>query len=311
MNKPLLTVVVTTYKRDEFLKSALRGILTQRYEQLEVIVIDDNPDQYSHSTETAVKKISEEGKVPIKYIKNKENLGMSNGHQLGFSEANGQYIVFHDDDDYYIDDNWFDNAINIMAKDPELSFVGGRSFAFSATGKVMDNLSSFGKIESKRYLQEFTTIGKPLSTFAAIFDKRKLEEAGFGSMLIANDTTIYLRSLLRGGGFIIDEFIGMYRVHSNSLTKSIDADTLLLHIDEKEKLLSELNWTLAEKNIFYLKQSEMNLGYYILRNNQPEYKKVFNWINQKPKKNRKKLKLIASKFIVKKYFYQFCKTAQK
>lgn len=301
---PLLTVVVTTYKRDVFLKLALSKILEQNYDFLEIIIIDDNPNQNSNSTKNVVNEFVGRNNAQIKYIKNTKNIGMSNGHKLGFSAAQGKYIVFHDDDDYYTDPEWFNKAVNIMLADPELSFVGARSFAFTEDEKKEDNLSQFGKINSKEYLKNFTIIGKPLSTFAAVFDINKLESAKFNSMLVANDTTIYLRALLCGGGYLLNEFIGMYRVHNNSLTKTIDADTLLLHIDEKEMMLSELNWNSSEKNDFYLNQSKMNLGYYILRNANPNYRKVFRWINKKSKKNRNKLRLIVIKFVIKKFIYQ-------
>lgn len=312
MNNPLLTVVVTTYKRDKFLKEALLGILDQNYKNIEIIVIDDNPDKNDSSTKKVVTEIANERKfTQVRYIKNEKNIGMSNGHKIGFSNARGKYIVFHDDDDYYTDPDWFESAVSIMMADSDISFVGGRSYAFSEENIEEDKLELFGKIKSKKYLQEFTVIGKPLSTFAAIFDIEKLKEAKFEDMLIANDTTIYLRSLLRGDGFLTDKFIGMYRVHSNSLTKSINANVLLLHIDEKENLLKDLNWTTLEKDDFYLKQAEMNLGYYILRNANPDYGVVFEWISGKQKKYRRKLKLITLKFIVKKQTYELFKNLHK
>ncbi len=307
IRSPLLTIVVTTYKRDVFLKLALSKILEQNYDSLEIIVIDDNPNQNSNSTEKVVNEFVGGNNAQIKYIKNKKNIGISNAHKLGFSEAQGKYIVFHDDDDYYTNAEWLTKAVNIMVADPELAFVGARSFAFTENEKREDNLSCFGKINSKEYLKNFTTIGKPLSTFAAVFDTSKLEAANFNNMLISNDTTIYLRALLCGGGYLLNEYIGMYRVHKNSLTKTIDADTLLLHIDEKELILSELKWNSSEKNDFYFNQSKMNLGYYILRNANPNYRKVFGWINKKPRKTRNKLRLIVIKFIAKKFMYQFIK----
>ncbi|VTU65450.1 CDP-glycerol glycerophosphotransferase [Lactobacillus brevis] [Leuconostoc pseudomesenteroides] len=98
----------------------------QNYDFLEIIVIDDNPNQNSNSTEKIVNEIVGGNNAKIKYIKNKKNIGISNAHKLGFSEAQGKYIVFYDDDDYYSNAEWLTKAVNIMVADPELAFVGAR-----------------------------------------------------------------------------------------------------------------------------------------------------------------------------------------
>ncbi|MCD6177978.1 glycosyltransferase, partial [bacterium] len=43
-NKPLISVVLPTYKRVENLKEAIESVLNQSYKNLELIIIDDTPD---------------------------------------------------------------------------------------------------------------------------------------------------------------------------------------------------------------------------------------------------------------------------
>ena len=67
-----VSVIVATYRRDESLKRALESLIKQNYDNIEIIVVDDNAEVYWNSK---VKKIVEEINriYPIKYIVNKIN----------------------------------------------------------------------------------------------------------------------------------------------------------------------------------------------------------------------------------------------
>ena len=40
--EPLVSVVITTYGRTDFLEKAIKSVVTQTYNNIEIIVVDDN-----------------------------------------------------------------------------------------------------------------------------------------------------------------------------------------------------------------------------------------------------------------------------
>ena len=98
-NNVLISVVITTYSRPNYLERAIRSVLNQTYNPIEIIVVDDNGDESIFRKETAeiIKKFN-----GIKYVKNKKNLGANKSRNLGIEESEGAYIAFLDDDDEFL-----------------------------------------------------------------------------------------------------------------------------------------------------------------------------------------------------------------
>ena len=98
MNEPLVTVIITTYKRPDKIERAIDSVINQTYPNIELIVVDDNikDTQERKETEKIVERYSN-----IRYIKNEKNLGGALSRNVGIKEANGEFISFLDDDDKY------------------------------------------------------------------------------------------------------------------------------------------------------------------------------------------------------------------
>ena len=99
---PLVSVIVPTYNRADMVCRAVNSILGQSYENVEVIVIDDNPTDSAArlATEKAMSVYKDNSRV--KYIKNESSLGGSGARNKGIEYATGEYISFLDDDDIYL-----------------------------------------------------------------------------------------------------------------------------------------------------------------------------------------------------------------
>lgn len=101
MEEPLISVIITTYKRSNKIERAIQSVLHQTYKNIEVIIVDDNANEIEERKKT--KKIVE--KYPeIKYIQNSKNLGGALARNVGIDNANGEFIAFLDDDDEYKED---------------------------------------------------------------------------------------------------------------------------------------------------------------------------------------------------------------
>lgn len=91
-----VSVVMRTKDRPELLPRALKSVVSQQMDGVELIVVNDggDPNVVRHALAKA-----ELGDVTVKEIHNEQSHGRSGALNDGFAAASGKYIVIHDDDD--------------------------------------------------------------------------------------------------------------------------------------------------------------------------------------------------------------------
>jgi glycosyltransferase involved in cell wall biosynthesis len=95
MNKPLVSVLITSYNRENYIADCLRSVLGSSYENFEVIVVDDC------STDRTYEIIQEFEKKDnrVKGYRNNRNLGQFQNRNYIASLANGEFLKYLDSDD--------------------------------------------------------------------------------------------------------------------------------------------------------------------------------------------------------------------
>ena len=93
-NKPLISVIISAYNSAKYLPACLDSIISQTYQNLEIICINDG------STDDSANTLQEYSKKDnrIKIITQK-NSGLSAARNAGIKIAKGSYITFIDSDD--------------------------------------------------------------------------------------------------------------------------------------------------------------------------------------------------------------------
>ena len=92
----LVSVVVPTYGRPDFLPDAVRSVVDQTYAPIELIVVDDcSPDPI----EPVVDEIDTTGLRRTEVIRHRQNRGANAARNTGIEAATGDVIAFLDDDD--------------------------------------------------------------------------------------------------------------------------------------------------------------------------------------------------------------------
>ena len=94
-SNPLVSVIVTSYKRPDFLLKTLRSILSQTYTNLEVFVVDDGSND---ATEEVVKSLNDER---IQFFSISHSGRPAVPRNFGLQHACGDFIAFCDDDDLW------------------------------------------------------------------------------------------------------------------------------------------------------------------------------------------------------------------
>ncbi len=115
---PPLSVVIPAYNGEEFIAEALESIRQQRYEPIEIIVVDDGS---TDGTERAVV-----GRPGVRYVSQAHTGGPAAGRNRGIKESAGEIIGFLDQDDLWPADK-LGLQIPRLVNDESLDVVLGRT----------------------------------------------------------------------------------------------------------------------------------------------------------------------------------------
>ncbi len=84
---------MATYNRSQLVQRAINSVLSQSYQNFELIVVDDGS---ADNTKEIVESFKD---LRIQFYKQEKNQGMSVARNRGFDIARGDYIALFDDDD--------------------------------------------------------------------------------------------------------------------------------------------------------------------------------------------------------------------
>lgn len=100
--KPLVSVIIPTYKRSDMLPRAIRSVMEQTYPHVQAVIVDDNNPDTSWRQETSRKMEQYAGDDRVKYVCHEQNKNGSAARNTGIREADGEIICFLDDDDWFL-----------------------------------------------------------------------------------------------------------------------------------------------------------------------------------------------------------------
>ena len=147
----VISIVIPVYNAEKYLSQCIESILSQTYQNIEVILVDDgSPDSSGIICDNYAKSDSR-----IVVIHN-SNGGVSSARNSGLDKATGDYVTFVDSDDF-IDANYiFALYENAIINGSDLSFC---KFAKYTDGKIShqkENLPSVVNLESNESKIDFS-----------------------------------------------------------------------------------------------------------------------------------------------------------
>ena len=128
MGEPLVSVIVTTYNREGFLKESISSILAQTFTDFELIVVDN------YSKYDFFKVIGEFDDPRIRPFQNANNGIIAVNRNFGISKASGKFLAFCDDDDLWMPDK-LKFQMDILTKYGDLGIVCTNIARFSCDVK--------------------------------------------------------------------------------------------------------------------------------------------------------------------------------
>jgi glycosyltransferase involved in cell wall biosynthesis len=120
---PLVSVILPTHNRALILPRAIESVLTQTYDNIELIIVDDC------STDETREVVSALSDLRVTYLRLEENAGGSGARNRGIAIAKGEFIAFQDDDD-----EWLPHKLN---KQMEVFLSGSPNLGLVYTGIIV------------------------------------------------------------------------------------------------------------------------------------------------------------------------------
>ena len=106
----LISVIVPIYGVEKYLDRCVRSIVSQTYNELEIILVDDgSPDDCPRICDEWAKK---DNRITVIH---KENGGLSDARNAGFAKAHGKLIGFVDSDDW-LEPEFYEVLLHVMTE---------------------------------------------------------------------------------------------------------------------------------------------------------------------------------------------------
>lgn len=111
---PIVSVIIPTHKGSDVIERAVKSVINQTYQPVEIIVVDDNGlgSKEQIRTEGVLKSYIDANEII--YIPHNVNKNGSAARNTGAYAASGKYITLLDDDDIY-----YSNKVELQVKEFE------------------------------------------------------------------------------------------------------------------------------------------------------------------------------------------------
>jgi hypothetical protein len=221
--QPLVSVIIPTYNRPEYLKQAIASAIQQSYQNIEIIVSDNCSPE---SPQTLVESF---GDSRIRFWRQPQNLGMLANQLYAFKMARGKYVASLHDDDMWNED-FLTKLVPLLEANSGLILAFCDQYIIDSEGKINylgteENTSGFKRDKLGPGIhQTFSKIGlvdKSIPTAAACvirtscidWDQIPLEVGGMWDLYLT-----YLCCISGLGAYYYPERLTRYRAHEQTET---------------------------------------------------------------------------------------------
>ncbi len=216
MGRPLISVLITSYNRENYIAEAIESVLDSTYENFELIIVDD----CSKDKTVEIARQYERNDARIKIFVNEINLGDYPNRNKAASFASGKYLKYVD-----ADDKVYKNALAIYVAAMELNDDCG--FGLSLEDYNLTN-TSFKKITSQNTLYSFFKYKGVFNCgpTGSIIRKDCFDEVGgFSGMQFISDIELWIELAKLSPLLIIQGGLVYWRIHNEQqMYKGLEND---------------------------------------------------------------------------------------
>jgi glycosyltransferase involved in cell wall biosynthesis len=264
-NEVSISIIIPVYNVEQYLTECVMSVKNQNYSNFEIILVDDGSTDNSGMMCDSFK----ENNVIVIH---KKNGGLSDARNKGLEYATGEYIIFLDSDDYWLDMNFL-RKINqeVSCNHPDIIVVGYKKIddtgdvKFYIPTKNCDNITELVKKDAFNICAWDKVIKRKVLT------ENKIE---FRKNVCSEDMEWCARLYIHADRCsVLSEIIYAYRQRQGSITKQVS----LKHLDDMiynyMKCLELIQKMDSEKIEDYKRYLSKNLSMIIISLSQFSHKK--------------------------------------
>ncbi|RLC61459.1 MAG: hypothetical protein DRI01_08460 [Chloroflexi bacterium] len=131
--KPKVSVVMSVYNGEKYLREAIESILNQTFTDFEFLIVNDG------STDGSLEIIQGYPDERIRVINNEQNIGLTRSLNKAISQAKGEYIARQDADDISLPER-FEQQLRYFDQYPEVALLGTSVYKIDEQGRVVGRI---------------------------------------------------------------------------------------------------------------------------------------------------------------------------
>ncbi len=232
----LVSVIVPVYNVEDFLDECIKSVISQTYDNWELILVDDGSKDGSPAL--CDKWAEKEARIKVYHQKNG---GLSEARNTGLKYCQGEYITFLDSDDYLLP-NCIETLLNGL-EEKECQMCVGNYTNITGNEIYMGTLNQRIKeeiVDWEGYMEKFYTfVPFYAQVWAKIYKREIFDGIIFPKGRVSEDAYVMLDVVRKCEKIcVIPEVVSVYRQREGSVTakpysETIDDDVLWLdkHID--------------------------------------------------------------------------------
>lgn len=224
LEKPLVTVILTSYNQEKYIEEALTSVFYQTYPYIQLIVIDNA------STDNTLGVIENfKPKAPaFQLIRNRRNIGLCRAFNQGLNIAQGKYVIDLSGDDVMIADRIEKQvaAFEQLSDDYAVVFTNAR-YIGKAGQRLHNHYEVDGKGKATCKVPSGDVYKNILERYFICTPTMMMRTAalqqlgGYDENLTFEDFDFWIRSSVRFKYFYLDEILTKKRVLKTSLSTAV------------------------------------------------------------------------------------------
>lgn len=167
---PMVSVCMITYNQEKYIKQALESVLNQICDfEFEVLVSNDaSTDDSNKIINTVI--LNHINSKKVKYINQKENLGINSNLKFVYEKCNGKYVAVCEGDDYWTDPFKLQKQVNFLENNLEFSICYHPVDVLFKDGEFIEDFGVKGLInKSESNIFDLLILGNYIHTPSVVF----------------------------------------------------------------------------------------------------------------------------------------------